>query len=306
MKAAMTDAPILWLRTLRPRQWTKNLVVFAPLLFAKQVTEWGSTWRALVAFAAFCFVASAGYVINDLRDLKQDRLHPEKRYRPLAAGTVSKRTAVIIGVLSGVAGFAATCALNVQFAVVLASYFAMTTIYTVALKHVVIVDVLVVAIGFVLRAIGGAVAIQVVFSPWLFVCTLLLALFLVLAKRRHELVVVGSSSAHRSILSEYSPHLLDQMIAVVTPAVLLAYTLYTVDPTTIAKFGQRHLEISVVFVLYGLYRYLYLIHSKSLGGRPERLLISDRPLLTSVVLWILTMGFLIYVGDHIFSTPVAP
>ena len=251
------------------------------------------------AFGIFCLLSGAVYLVNDLVDLEQDRLHPVKRHRPLAAGKLSPKVAFVAAVVIVVAGLVGSIVIGQRFAVVAGVYFVTMTAYSFLLKNIVILDVLTVAFGFVLRAIAGAFAIDVAFSSWLLVCTLLIALFLALAKRRHELTLLASQAAeHRRILGEYSPYLLDQMIAVVTASTLVSYALYTLAPETVAKFGSDRLIWTLPFVLYGIFRYLYLVHRKDEGGNPSRVLLTDRPLLVTVALWAATVVTLIYHGSR--------
>jgi 4-hydroxybenzoate polyprenyltransferase len=285
--------------SLRPHQWTKNLVVLAALLFAELLFDPHAVALAVGAFLVFCTLSGAVYLINDLADLDGDRKHPVKRLRPLASGELSP--VVAKGALAVLAALAlvGALALGRGFAVVALVYFVTMTAYSFALKHVVVLDVLIVAFGFVLRAVAGAVVIAVAFSNWLLICTLLGALFLALAKRRHELTLLTSGAAeHRRILGEYSPYLLDQMIAVVTASTVVSYALYTLAPETVEKFGTDRLVWTLPFVLYGILRYLYLVHQKDEGGNPSRVLLNDRPILVTVALWAATMIALIYHGSE--------
>ena len=281
--------------SLRPQQWTKNLVLLAALVFAESLFDVPSVLVASAAFVIFCLLSSAVYLVNDLADLEQDRKHPVKRNRPLAAGKLSARLAIGAAVVLVTGGLAASYWLAPGFGVVVTIYFATMTAYSFILKNIVILDVLIVAFGFVLRAVAGALAIDVIFSNWLLTCTLLAALFLALAKRRQELTLLASGAAeHRRILGEYSPYLLDQMIAVVTASTLVCYALYTSAPETVARFGTDRLIWTLPFVLYGIFRYLYLIHQKEEGGDPTKVLLNDRPILVTVALWAATIVTLIY------------
>ncbi len=283
--------------SLRPHQWTKNFVVLAALIFAERLYHPPSFLLAGGAFVVFCMLSGAVYLVNDLVDLEGDRRHPVKRMRPLASGALS--TSMAKGAAGALAGFglAASLAIGWKFAAVAALYYGAMMAYSMALKHIVVVDVLVVAMGFVLRALAGAVAIGVVFSHWLLICTLLGALFLALAKRRHELTLLaGGAAEHRRILGEYSPYLLDQMIAVVTASTVVSYALYTLAPETVSRFGTDRLVWTLPFVLYGILRYLYLVHQKDEGGNPTTVLLNDRPILVTVALWAATLVALIYHG----------
>ncbi|MEQ1727002.1 MAG: decaprenyl-phosphate phosphoribosyltransferase [Vicinamibacterales bacterium] len=281
--------------SLRPGQWTKNLLVFAPLLFAIKLFDLQSVLRATGGFAVFCALSSVVYLINDVMDREGDRQHPRKRMRPIAAGDLSVSAALLTAALLAVTALAGAALMGWRFAAVAASYVALQTLYSVALKHIVIIDALTLSIGFVLRAIAGAVVIDVVISHWLFVCTILLALFIALAKRRHELVLLADGAAsHRPILDEYSAYLLDQMIAVVTASTLVAYIFYTISPETEQKFGTSWLGLTIPFPLYGIFRYLYLVHRREGGGSPSDLLLNDRPLLACVTLWVIAVVLIVY------------
>ena len=281
-------------RSLRPRQWVKNLFVFAGLIFSQQLLS-PLFWTALAAFALFCGLSGAIYLLNDVADAERDRLHPQKRHRPVASGALPRGLALAIGALLVGVSLVLAFRLSVAFGLVAAAYAVLLIAYSAWLKHLVIVDVLTVAIGFVLRAVAGAVAIQVEISGWLLICTVLVALFLALGKRRHEyLALSGGAAAHRPILAEYSAGLLDQMIAVVTASTVTAYALYTMSPETVGRFHTRLLPLTLPFVLYGVFRYLYLLYRRELGGNPSDLLLSDRPLLINTLMWILSLMILIY------------
>jgi 4-hydroxybenzoate polyprenyltransferase len=282
------------LHSLRPRQWAKNLFVFAGVIFSQQLFT-PQVWRAVFAFALFCALSGAIYLLNDVADADKDRLHPVKRRRPVASGALPRRLALGIGLVLLAASVAVSFSLGVPFGLVAVAYGALLTAYSVWLKHLVILDVLVVAMGFVLRAVAGAVAVGADISGWLLICTVLIALFLALGKRRHEyLTLKGSAAAHRPILAEYSEGFIDQMIAVVTASALTAYALYTMSPETVAKFHTRLLPLTLPFVLYGIFRYLYLLYRRELGGNPSDLVLSDRALLVNTTLWMATVLLLIY------------
>ena len=253
--------------SLRPQQWTKNFVVLAALIFAERLYHVPSLLRAGGAFVVFCMLSGAVYLVNDLADLEGDRRHPVKRSRPLPSGALSSSVALGAASFLALFGIASSFIIGGSFAAVAALYFVTMVGYSLALKNFVVLDVLVVAMGFVLRALAGAVAIGVAFSHWLLICTLLLALFLALAKRRQELTLLAEGAAqHRRILGEYSPYLLDQMIAVVTASTVVSYALYTLAPETVSRFGTDRLVWTLPFVLYGILRYLYLVHQKGVGG----------------------------------------
>lgn len=286
--------PRALLLSLRPHQWAKNLVVLAALAFSKHLFEGDAVARALVAFLVFCGLSGATYLFNDLVDLERDRLHPLKRLRPLASGALPLPLGRLAALGLALAGLAAAVGLGGQFAFAALVYVTLNLAYTLALKHLVILDVLSIALGFVVRAVAGALAIGVVFSDWLLVCTILLALFLALAKRRHELVTLEDAAGHRRILAEYSPYLLDQMISVVTASCLTAYAFYTLAPDTVEKYRTDRLALTIPFVIYGIFRYLYLVHRREQGGSPSDVLLTDRPLLLAVALWAAAVVAIVY------------
>jgi 4-hydroxybenzoate polyprenyltransferase len=288
-----TAAPLI--RSLRPGQWTKNLLVFAGLIFGEKLLDPNAAGRAAAAFGIFCLLSSTVYHVNDVRDREADRLHPVKAKRPIASGALGVTTAVAAAVLLAAVSAGAAFWLSYTFGLVALAYLGLLTAYSFVLKHVVIVDVLVLAGGFVLRAAAGAVAVGVDFSHWLLLLTLLGALFLALSKRRAELVALaGGAGAHRKSLAQYSPYLLDQMIGVVTASTLLAYAFYTIHPETVAKFGTDRLLWTVPFPLYGIFRYLYLVHQREGGGNPSDTLLDDRPILACVALWGLAVIAIVY------------
>ena len=280
--------------SMRPRQWVKNLFVFAAVIFSQKLFT-SALWRATEAFLIFCALSGAMYLFNDVLDRDKDRLHPRKRERPVAAGRLSPRVAVAAGVLLVVAALTAAAFVSRGLLFAALAYVTLLTSYSVGLKHVVILDVIVVACGFVLRAVAGALAIDVEISGWLLICTIQIALFLALGKRRHEyLTLQGEAARHRPILAEYSAGLLDQMIAVVTASTVTAYALYTMSPETVAKFHSHWLPVTLPFVLYGIFRYLYLLYRRELGGNPSELVLNDRPLLINAACWIVAVLVIIY------------
>lgn len=281
---------------MRPEQWVKNLVLFAALVFGQKLGEPRAVLRSLLGFTLFCALSGAVYLLNDLRDLERDRLHPVKRHRPLAAGKLSPALAwmTAAGLASGSLGLAFF--LPPAFRWCAGGYLGLNLAYSLGLKDVVILDILAVAGGFVLRAVGGAVAIPVELSHWLVLCTLLLALFLVAGKRRHELTLLEAEAGeHRASLQEYSIRFLDQMITVVLAATLLSYCLYTMSADVVSKLHTKALPLTIPFVLYGIFRYLYLIHHRKKGGSPTRTLFTDLPLLVDVGLWTLSVAMILYV-----------
>lgn len=282
-------------RSMRVYQWTKNLVLFAGLVFTLKFLDPAFALPAIAGFFAFSITVSGVYLINDVVDLKRDRLHPEKRGRPVASGKLSPAAALGFAAFFIVAGLAACFALGPRFGACTAAYVALMLLYSTLLKHVVLLDVVAIALGFVLRATAGVELMRDVahvgpesieLSPWLLVCAFFLALFLAIGKRRHELAVLeGEASRHRAALGGYNAKLLDQLVAVVTGATVLAYSVYTIAPETVAKFQGRPLYLTIPFVLYGIFRYLYLMYAQDKGGNPSEHLLSDRATLVNVVLW---------------------
>jgi 4-hydroxybenzoate polyprenyltransferase len=284
--------------SLRPDQWHKNLIVFAALIFAVKLLDPAALARATAAFLIFCAVSSVVYLINDVADRDQDRQHPVKRLRPIASGELSPGTALTFAAVLGAAALAIAFWLRPAFGVAAAAYLALFVVYTGSLKHIVVLDVMTIAIGFVLRAVAGGLVIDVHISNWLLVCTMLGALFLGLAKRRHEMTLLTEGAGgHRKILEEYDTYLLDQMIGVVAAATMVAYIIYCASPETRAYFGTEWMVLTTPFPIYGLFRYLYLVHRKAGGGNPSDLLLNDRPLLACVLLWGLTSVVIIYRGS---------
>jgi 4-hydroxybenzoate polyprenyltransferase len=281
--------------SLRPEQWTKNLLIFAGLVFGGRLLELDAALTAVATFAIFCALSGAAYLFNDVADRDADRSHPLKRTRAVASGTLPIPVALGTAVGLAAAAIAAASRIAPSIAAVATAYIGLLLVYSWFLKHVVILDVLSIAGGFVLRAMAGALAVAVPIGSWLLVCTTLLALFLALSKRRHELVVLGDEATeHRRILGEYTPYLLDQMIAVVTASTLIAYTVYATSAETAVRLGTPRLGLTIPFVLYGIFRYLYLVHQKREGGSPAAVLLTDRPLLACVGLWTATVVILMY------------
>jgi 4-hydroxybenzoate polyprenyltransferase len=269
--------------------------LFAGVLFGGRLLELDAVVAAFVAFGVFCALSSAIYLVNDIRDRDVDRRHPLKQTRPIASGQLDTRLAGWTAAALIIGGIGIAWLLNSAFGAMAIAFVLLLILYSTNLKHIVIVDVLAIAAGFVLRAIAGAVAVTVPTRSWLLVCTTLLALFLALSKRRHELVLLGDRAPdHRRILEHYSPYLLDQMIAVVTASTLIAYTFFTMSAETAQRLGTPYLGFTVPFVLYGIFRYLYLVHQKLEGGSPAEMLLTDRPLLICVALWAGTVILLMY------------
>lgn len=283
------------IQSMRPKQWVKNLLVFAALIFSENLFDLIRLLQTLSAFVAFCLASGAVYIVNDLVDCENDRSHPQKSKRPIASGRVGIGPAIATAVVSVLLALTGGFWLDWRFGALLAGYLAMQLAYSLWLKKVVVLDVMIVAAGFAIRAVSGTFVVHVRLSPWLFVCTILLALFLAIAKRRHELVnLEGGGVSHRSVLGQYSQTLLDQMIAVATSATVIGYCLYTIAPETVAKFGTSNLILTVPFVLYGIYRYLYLVYRQEQGGAPEKVLFTDPPLFISVLLWLASTIAVLY------------
>jgi 4-hydroxybenzoate polyprenyltransferase len=281
--------------SLRPGQWTKNLVVFAGLLFGKRLFEPTAVAIACAAFGVFCVLSGVIYLLNDIADRDADRRHPLKSKRPIASGQVPPGLALGAAVVLAAVAVPLAFWVRPAFGIVAVAYVVLLAAYSAHLKHIVIIDVLTIAIGFVLRAVAGAVAINVAISHWLLVCTVLLALFLAMSKRRHELTLLAAGATeHRRILGEYSPYLLDQMIGVVTASTLIAYIFYTISPETVQNFGTESLALTIPFPLYGIFRYLYLVHQKEGGGSPAEMLVADRPLMVCVAFWAAAVVVIVY------------
>ncbi len=275
--------------SMRPEQWIKNVFVFATLLFSKNLFHLARFSRVLLGFGLFCLVASSVYLINDVFDIGSDRKHPVKSRRPLPSGELKVRTAILAAVVISLVALAIAFFLRLSFGIVVLIYFVMNLAYSVYLKRVVIIDVLAIAAGFVLRVIAGSVVIALWPSAWLIICTVLLSLFLALGKRRHELVLLNEvSDDHRSVLMHYSPYLLDQMTSIVTASTMMSYILYTISRE------RSGLIYSAPFVLYGIFRYLYLIHQKEGGGSPTMTLLTDKPLIINAILWVVYVIFVLH------------
>ncbi len=283
------------IETLRPQQWVKNGFIFAALIFSQSLTRWDRCRQVMLAALVFCAISSAAYVLNDILDAPEDRHHPTKKLRPIASGRISARTAGVVGVLLAAGGLAEAWRLNHSFFAVAVAYLAINALYSTFLKRIALLDVFIVAAGFLFRVIAGGLVIRVAISPWLIVCTTLLALFIALSKRRHELVLLGDrASDHRAILATYTPYFLDQLIGIVTASTVVSYALYTLSPDVQAKFPGKRLEITIPFVLFGIFRYLHLVHNQEEGGNPTRALFTDPVLLSVVLIWAASVILIIY------------
>jgi len=281
-------------KTMRPKQWAKNVFIFAAVFFDGKILEPHKLLISIVAFVIFCLVSSAIYLINDLADIEKDRQHPVKRNRPLASGQLSPTVAKIAAMVMLAICLPAAFALQPLFGITTLLYAGIMVLYSYLLKQVVIVDVMTIAAGFVLRVFAGAVVVQVTrFSPWLYVCTTLLALFIAINKRRHELLLLSEgANSHRSALQEYNVAFIDDMTSMVTATALAAYMFYTFSAPNLP--ANHSMMLTIPFVIYGIFRYLYLIHTRNLGGAPEDIVLGDRALLIDVALWAITAGAVIY------------
>lgn len=281
---------------MRPKQWIKNSFVFAALVFSKELFEFDCFLITLWAFLLFCLLSGSVYVINDIFDIKKDRLHPSKSKRPIASGAISIREAAFWGVTLALFSLFMSFYISLPFGIVASIYFLINLLYSIYLKKVVIIDVMSIAFCFLLRAVAGAVVIEVGISTWLILCTILIALFLGFCKRRQELLIYKeASSTHREILSEYSKGFIDQMIGVVTASTVIAYSLYTMSPEVMEKLGTHYLNITIPFVLYGIFRYLYLIYKKEGVDSPTRIILDDKPLLLNILLWGIAVIIILYI-----------
>ncbi|UCE54508.1 MAG: decaprenyl-phosphate phosphoribosyltransferase [Desulfobacterales bacterium] len=281
--------------SMRPGHWVKNLFIFAGLIFSGNLFHPEVLIRVSNGFILFSVVASSIYIFNDIIDLEFDRAHPEKKNRPVAAGLLSVPAAYAGAIVLALAGLIGALTLDRVFFAILLSYLIINFAYTIKIKKMVILDIMCIASGFVLRVFAGTELAEVMPSDWLILCTIMLSLFLGFSKRRHELATTGTDAlSHRKVLGEYSLSFLDQMIAVATACTVMSYALYTVSPQTISRFGTRNLVFSIPFVIYGIYRYLYLIHQKNMGGNPTREIVSDIPLLINALLWALLVVLIIY------------
>jgi 4-hydroxybenzoate polyprenyltransferase len=282
--------------TMRPIQWSKNGFVFAAILFDRQLTQAEPLARVVTAFILLCLAASTIYLINDLVDIERDRLHPRKRHRPLPSGQLPVAWAVAAAAVMPVIALAASLLLTWKLTAVLLAYLALHIAYSFFLKNIVLLDVFAIAGGFVLRVVAGIVVIDVThFSPWLYLCAGLLALFLAIGKRRQELILLAEDAENvRAAYRDYNMPLLDDMLRMVTTGSVLTYMLYTVEATTIRVNGYS-MMLTIPFVVYGIFRYLYLIHVRGQGSAPDELLFEDMPLLLAVVLWVGTAGLVLYV-----------
>lgn len=281
--------------SLRPQQWVKNTLVFGGLIFSRSLLHWEVVRLSLFAFAIFCMASSSIYLLNDLCDVDADRNHPLKRLRPLASGEFSLNLARGSMCLLLIGSVSLALLLRPAFAYVLGIYLVLNVAYSLGLKRVVILDVMTIAFGFVLRAVAGALVIGVIASPWLVLCTLMLALLMGFGKRRHELNLLQEEAhSHRQSLDGYSLQFLDLMMTITAGAALVTYALYTMADETVARFNSHSLVLTVPFVLYGIFRYLFLVHKRNGGGDPARLLVTDLPTLINLGFWVIVVCFSLY------------
>lgn len=282
--------------SMRPQQWVKNLVLFAGLVFSFNLFQLDLFLQALTGFLLFCLLTSGVYILNDILDLNSDRAHPVKSTRPIASGILKPPTALTFSILFIVIALTISFYLDWIFGLIALSYLVLNLIYSRYLKQIVILDVMAISLGFVLRAVAGAEIINVEISSWLIVCTTLLALFLGFGKRRYELLLLEDKAIeHRKSLAEYTPYFLDQLISVVTASTVVAYAFYTLSPDVEDKLGTTHMALTIPFVLYGVFRYLYLIHQKEAGGSPTTALLTDKPLIFDILLWFFSVILIVYI-----------
>lgn len=288
----MKDKTETLFELLRIRQWIKNLLIYIALIFTNNLFNFSLLIKTTIGFILLCFAASSIYIFNDIKDAKEDSHHPEKKRRPIASGKVKTSFAFSISILLIIISLFGSFVIEKKFFIVILIYILLSLSYTLKLKNIVILDILVIATNYVLRAISGAIIINVAISPWLFICTSLLALFVIMAKRRYELNLT-SAIKHRKILEEYSIPLLDEMISVTTASTIAAYALYTFTSETASR--HNYLLLTMPFVLYGIFRYLYLIHKKNLGGSPEYIFLKDIPTIINIILWIISIIIIVYI-----------
>jgi len=276
----MVHSIIPFIQCLRPKQWTKNLLVLAAFLFSLNKISLSAGVDAFLGFLLFCATSGVVYIVNDWFDLEKDRAHPVKKFRPMAAGRIPPNAALTFGLILLGAGFAFALSKNLMFGLLLIAYFLMNVAYSAWLKHVVILDIMIIATGFVMRSVGGGLIIGVQLTPWFLVCTMLLALFLAVSKRRHEFISMPDKASRRKVLKLYSTQLLDQLISIVTTSTIISYSLFT-----FTSGNNYHMMWTIPFVMYGIFRYLYLIYMKDEGGSPEKILLEDKPMLITVLLY---------------------
>lgn len=282
--------------SLRPYQWIKNTLVFSALLFSLSLFKWDLVFVSALAFAIFCLASSGVYLFNDLIDYEEDRHHPAKRLRPIASGSLNKSLASILMMILMTGAIFSSLLINISFTIIIIAYILMNIAYTIKLKHVIILDVIIVSMGFVLRAAAGAYAINMSISSWLFLCTLLLAIFVSLGKRRHEIILLKEEAGqHRDILGEYSVSFLDLLMAMTGGIAIIAYALYTMADETVNRFETTGLILTTPMVLYGVSRYFFLVMRCNSGGDPAKLIATDIPTIINIAVWIISSGLILYV-----------
>jgi len=286
----------LYLRLIRVSNWIKNLFVFVPWLFAKQMFEQGSTQKIVIAFFSFCFISSFVYVLNDRFDVENDRSHPIKKLRPIASGEISNPASNIIMVMLFLISFTLAYKLGIKFAFILLAYTIINFFYSIKLKQIVIVDIFTIAAGFVLRIAAGAVAVDVIISKWLLLTTMFISLFLAIMKRRSELTLISSSKSTRKVLADYNIQIIDQISAIASTGVVVSYALYTMADQTIAKFRTERLIFTTIFVLFGIFRYIYLSHSKQNTENVAEVILKDIPMLVNLIMYIIAVTLIIYLS----------
>lgn len=292
--------PYYVLLAMRPRQWTKNLIVFAGLIFSRNIADFQLLAKSVEAFVVFCAMSGVIYLVNDVADLEKDRIHETKRHRPLPAGLLGVGQAIAAAVVIGVLALLLAYGVGREFFVVSIVFFVLNFLYSFVLKKVVVLDVVSISLSFVIRAIAGVAAIAEIeptieLSPWLLICTLFLSLFLAFCKRRYERAHIADAARHRETLAEYSPLLLDQLVSMSAAGAVLSYSIYTIWPDTVEKFGTSHLVYTIPLVLIGVMRYLYLVYSKNKGENPSEMLLSEKFILIDVFAWILLVVAIFYV-----------
>ncbi|AXV36733.1 MAG: decaprenyl-phosphate phosphoribosyltransferase [Methanobacteriaceae archaeon] len=281
------------IHSMRPKQWYKNIVIFIGLVFSLNFLNPADWLNVIAAFVIFCILSGSIYIINDIIDVEKDRNHPLKRLRPLASGKLKLSHGLSFAIIFIVLAFAGSYLINIPFFLITLTFFFLILIYSLFLKNFLIVDILVISSGFVLRAIAGCLAISVVVSPWLIICTFLIALFLALGKRRHELIIMGGDAKnHRQILGEYSSEMLEQMINITTSILVMSYSLYTFFS------NNMYMMLTIPFAFYGLFRYLYLVHSKNMGGEPE-MIFKDRGMVLCLIFWVIIVLLILYMDKII-------
>ena len=286
--------------SMRPQQWIKNLLLFGPLIFSMNLFDVTMVTRTALAFIVFSLAGSAVYLLNDVVDVEKDKAHPVKRNRPIASGKLPIKIALVFMAVIGAGSLVLAWDLSQTLAYIIIIYMVNNLFYSFKLKHIVLIDVGSLSLGFVLRVFAGAAVIGVEASPWLIMCTILLSSFLGFAKRRHELVLLGENNVnHRSVLAHYSPHLLDQLILISAASTVMSYALYTVNAKTVAKFGTTNLIYTVPFILYGVFRYLFLIHNRKKGGDPAKVLLNDAPMVLNIVVWLSVCVYMVYKGGQL-------